>query len=422
MKHSFFLKEPQKRIGNKPTLILFTCHFNSEKKKFVYSTGEHIRPIHWNFEENRPKLKGIQKDANSKSIQTQLDRYSNKFNETEGLYTKINENFTVKVLKDAFDEEFKKVSTKKNHFFDVYDAFTEEKKKRKEWKPATVKRYKNIKNHLEEFEKKKKYKLTFSKINSKFYTEFIDYCYTTLDHNTNTFSRNIGLFKTFMFWAVKEKYTYNEVFKEFVKPERVITKEIALTIDQVKTIFEFQPKSKALERVKDIFVFQCLTGLRYGELKLVNERTIVNNSLVIQEEKDVTKETREVPLFEISNYILKKYDYKLPLLSNQKQNEFIKDVFEAAKFTFDVEYSRTKNKMQETKVKPFNKRISTHTARRTFVTIMKKKGIADKTIMNMTGHRDLKTFNTYYKVDNIAKVDAVNLAFGSMELPKLKKA
>jgi len=53
---------------------------------------------------------------------------------------------------------------------------------------------------------------------------------------------------------------------------------------------------------------------------------------------------------------------------------------------------------------------------------MKKKGIADKTIMNMTGHKDIKTFNTYYKVDNIARVDAVNLAFGTMELPKLKKA
>jgi|26BtaG_2_1085354.scaffolds.fasta_scaffold00262_1 integrase len=422
MTHSFFLKEPQKRIGDKPTLILFTCHFNREKKKFVYSTGERISPIHWNFLENRTNSAKNHRDSNYKTIQMQLDRYTSKFQEIESLYTKINEEFTSKDLKEAFDNEFKKVAGKKNQFFDAYDAFAGEKIKRKEWKPATIKRYKNIKNHLENFESKKKYKLTFSTINNKFYTEFIDYCYTTLDHNTNTFSRNLGLFKTFMFWALKERYTYNESFKEFIKPERVITKQVALNIDQVKTIFEFQCKSKALERVKDIFVFQCLTGLRYGELKLINERTIVNNSLIIQEEKDVTKETREVPLFEISNFILKKYNYNLPLLSNQKQNQFIKEVFGDAEFTFDVEYSRTKNKEQEIMQKPFNERISTHTARRTFVTIMKKKGIADKTIMNMTGHRDLKTFNTYYKVDNIAKIDAVNLAFGEMELPKLKKA
>jgi len=419
MEHTFFLKEPK---SNKETLILFSCYFKHESKQFKYSTGEKINPKHWNFSVNRPKLKGSIKDANANVIKTQLGRYSDKFEEVEGLCSRINEDFTSKILKEAFDTEFKRVSVRKNIFFDAYNTFMEEKKKRNEWKPSTVKRYKNIENHLREFQTNKKYKLTFSTINNKFYTEFSDYCYNTLDHNTNTFSRNLGLFKTFMFWALKEKYTYNETFKEFVKPERVITKEIALTLDQVTAIFEFVPKSKALERVKDIFVFQCLTGLRYGELKLINERTIINNTLVIQEEKDVTKSARVVPLFEISNYILKKYNYKLPLLSNQKQNEFIKDVFEAAEFTFDVEYSRTKNKVQETKVKAFNKRISTHTARRTFVTIMKKKGIADKTIMEMTGHKDLKTFNTYYKVDDIAKIDAVNLAFGEMKLPKLKRA
>src|SRR5690606_902778 len=192
---------------------------------FKYSTGEKILPKHWSFENHRPKMKGTVKDDNYSSIVTQLNRYSDKFDKTEALFTRINENFTSKALKDAFDSEFKKVKTKKNLFFDAYDAFMEEKKKRKEWKPATIKRYDNIKNHLEEFQAKKNYKLTFSKINNKFYTEFVDFCYTTQDHNTNTFSRNIGLFKTFMFWALKEKYTYNEAFKDFVKPERVITKE-----------------------------------------------------------------------------------------------------------------------------------------------------------------------------------------------------
>ncbi|MDO7138276.1 tyrosine-type recombinase/integrase [Algibacter lectus] len=413
------MKEPK---SNKKTIIVFSCYFKHESKQFKYSTGEKINPNHWSFSTNKPNLKGKYRDLNSNSISTQLNRYSNKFEEIYGLCLKINEDFTSKTLREAFDVEFKKVNKDKNLFFDVYKEFMDEKKKRHEWKPSTVKRYNNIKNHLKEFEKDKKYKLTFNKINSKFYTEFVNYCYTTLDHNTNTFSRNIGLFKTFMFWSLKEKYTYNDSFKDFKKPERVITKEVALTIDQVKSIFEFELTSKALERVRDVFVFQCLTGLRYGELKLISKRSVVNNILVFSEEKDVTKEAREVPLFEISNFILKKYGYELPLLTNQKYNDAIKDVFEEAEFTYEVEYTRTKNKEREIKHMPFNKRISTHTARRSFVTIMKKKGIADKTIMNMTGHRDLKTFNTYYKVDNIAKVDAVNLAFGSMELPKLKKA
>ena len=414
MNHSFFLKKPQKRVGTEPTLIMFTCYFNKEKKQFLYSTGEKISPKHWNFEQKRPKLKGASKDVHSNAIKTQLNRYSQKFEEVQALHTKINEDFNSKSLKEAFDLEFKKVAKDKNTFFDAYDDFMLEKQKRKEWKPSTIKRYTNIKNHLLGFEDAKKYKLTFSKVNNIFDTEFKDYCYSTLDHSTNTFARNLGLFKTFMFWALKHKYTYNDAFIEFKKPERVITKEIALNLDQVNEIFNHTAKTKTLERVKDVFVFQCLTGLRYGELKLINSRTITDNSILIKEEKDLTKEVREIPLFEITKSILNKYNNRLPLLSNQKQNEYIKKVFKNAEFTFDVEYSRTKNREHKILSKPFYKRVSTHTARRSFVTILKNKGVADKTIMEMSGHRDLKTFNTYYKVDNIAKHDAINNAFGSM--------
>lgn len=422
MKHSFYLKEPQERKGNRLTLILFTCHFNKEKKKFVYSTGERIAPINWSFENNRPKLKGAKKAANANSIRQQLQRYSIKFDELVALHSKINEDFTSKTLKGYFDKEFKRSAKNNNTFYLAYDAFTLERIKRREWKPSTIKRYKNIKNHLLEFEKHIGYNLTFGNINERFYTDFTDYCYSTLDHGTNTFARNVGLFKTFMFWALKEKYTYNEAFKAFKKPERVITQEVALTLDQVKTIFAFETKSKSLEKVRDVFVFQCLTGLRYGELKLINKRTISDDMITIKEDKDVTKEAREIPLFDITKYILRKYDNQLPLISNQKQNELIKSVFKDAEFDNEIEYTRNKNKQKEIIIKPFYDRVSTHTARRTFITIMKKKGIADKTIMKMSGHRDLKTFNSYYKVDSEAKMDAIKLAFGSITLPKLKKA
>ena len=416
MKHSFYLKNPQNQKGEKPSLIYFTCHFNKEKKKFVYSTGETIAPINWNFDYRQPYLKGKHKAPNNLTVNTQLLRYTQKFEETKALYSKINEEFTSKILRDAFDLEFKKISKKNNSFFDAYDEFMEEKNKRKEWKQATNKRYVNIKNHLIHFEKYKKYKLTFSTINNNFDTEFKDFCYRVLDHSTNTFARNLGLFKTFMFWALKNKYTYNSAFIDFKKPERVITKEIALNLDQVNEIHTYQTKSLALEKVKDVFVFQCLTGLRYGELKRINKRTVTENSILIKEEKDVAKEVREIPLFEVSKSILEKYEFQLPLISNQKQNQFIKEIFKNAEFTFEVEYSRTKNREHKILKAPFYKRVSTHTARRTFITILKNKGVADKTIMEMTGHKDFKTFNSYYKVDNLAKHDAINKAFSSIKL------
>ena len=119
--------------------------------------------------------------------------------------------FTSQLLKDYFNRTFGNTVNSKTSFYEVYDKFMKEKIKRKEWKKSTIKRYNNIKNLLEEFEKVKKYRLTFSKINNTFFTEFTDFCYEYKDHYTNTFNRNLGLFKTFMFWALKKEYTFIEV-------------------------------------------------------------------------------------------------------------------------------------------------------------------------------------------------------------------
>ncbi|MFD2915821.1 tyrosine-type recombinase/integrase [Psychroserpens luteus] len=414
---TFYLKQPN---SSKESLIYFSCYFKEENKKFVYSTGEKIKPIHWSKESNQPKLKGSSKAHDAGTINIQLGRYVETFMAMESECKRMEEDFTSSYLKDSFDSRFKKSSTKKNLFFDAYDKFMEEKQMHKLWKPATVKRYNNIKNHLLKFEQDKSYKLTFSSINETFYSLFTDFCYTTQNHYTNTLARNVGLFKTFMFWAYKNNYTYKDTFKEFKKPEKAITKEVALSLQEVELIFNFKCESNSQERVRDIFVFQCLTGLRYGEMKKINKRNVDNNRLILKEEKDSNKSEREVPLFEISNYILKKYDYKLPLISNQKQNELIKVLLKDAEFTHEVEYTRVKGVEQKLIVKPFYKRVSTHTARRTFITIMRNKGIADKTIMSITGHKDIKTFNMYHKVDNAARKNAVEEAFSTMELPKLK--
>ncbi|WP_417785486.1 tyrosine-type recombinase/integrase [Tenacibaculum sp.] len=409
MKQTFFLRKPK---GEKETLILFSCYFKSEQKQFVYSTRESILPIHWDFENKKPKNKGKNISIDQKRITSVLNKYTDEFYTFQSRCEMSKTEFTSQLLKEYLDATFNNFTLSQTSFFEVYDKFMEEKIKRKEWKQSTIKRYKNIKNLLQEFEKVKKYKLTFSKINNTFYTEFIDFCYEYKDHYTNTFNRNLGLFKTFMFWALKKEHTYNNKFVDFKKPKRVLTREEALSFEDIKTLYSFTCEDDRLNKIKDVFIFQCLTGMRYGELKRVNKRTINNNGCVIlKEEKDSSKPTREIPLVSISKSILEKYNYELPLISNQKQNDYIKDILKEAGFTNEVEYTRTKGVEQKIFIKPFYKRISTHTARRTFITIMRNRGIADKTIMSISGHKDLKTFNMYHQVDNNAKIDAVKSVF-----------
>ncbi len=409
MKHTFFLRKPK---DDKETLIIFSCYFKNEQKQFKYSTRESILSKHWDSQNCRARKKGKDLAIDQIRVNSVLNRYSDEFYVFQSRCEMSKIEFTSQLLKEHFDHTFGNVTKKTTTFFEVYDKFMQEKIKRKEWKKSTIKRYNNIKNLLLEFEIIKSYKLTFNKINNTFYTEFIDFCYEDKDHYTNTFNRNLGLFKTFMFWALKKEYTYNNKFIDFKKPKRVLTREEALSFEDIKLLYQFNCKQNNLNKLKDVFLFQCLTGMRYGELKRINKRTInVNDCIVLKEEKDSSKPTREIPLMSISKSILEKYEYRLPLISNQKQNDNIKDILKEAGFTHEVEYTRTKGVEQKTFIKPFYERISTHTARRTFITIMRNKGIPDKTIMSISGHKDIKTFNMYHQVDNNAKISAVKSVF-----------
>jgi integrase len=423
MKYTFKLKEPK---ADKETLILFSCFFKDENKQFIYSTGEFINPINFDFSNKFPFTSGKNKSKFAESIKLQLNRYSDLMQETESLYKKMNESFSSKTLKKVFDEEFKKTPSGKNIFFDAYDEFVANKKDTMQWSKGTETRYQNIKNILKNFEEAKKYNLTFSKIDKNFYSKFSSYCMDDLKHINNTYLKNLGFFKTFMFWALKNKFTYNNAFENFnnddngksiIKP--TLTKQIALTIEDLNKLMKHEFKSKRLERSRDIFVFACVTGFRYGEMTSINRSNVTDDYIILKEEKDETKEAREIPLTALSRYILIKYNYNLPLIANQKQNAFIKEVFAELEYNHKVQKVTTKGKENIKEEMIFKDRISTHTARRTFITMMKRQGKSDKLIASITGHTDMKTLNAYYQVNDDEKKEAMDEVF-DIEIP-LKK-
>ena len=330
IKSTFFLKEPQGRgkNSNKETLILFSCYFKQEEKKFVYSTGERIAPKSWDFKNRQPLRHGSNRSKLSSSIATQINRYRDKFEELQARAKATGQEFTSKGLKDEFDRSFKRLSNKKDLFYEAYDQFMDYKQKIGDWSPSTIIRYNNIKGILQEFEKVKGYRLTFNTITPKFHAEFTDYCMNERGHINNTYSRNIGLFKTFMRWAFDNGYTYKEDFRKFKKKKVVVTNQIALTIEDLENLMGIELESKRLQKVRDVFVFSCVTGMRFGELKLISFENVINGEIYLKEEKNSDKEVRRIPLNDLAVFILRRYDHRLPLIANQKHNEYIKEVLQ----------------------------------------------------------------------------------------------
>lgn len=77
----------------------------------------------------------------------------------------------------------------------------------------------------------------------------------TKKHVNNTYSRNLGLFKTFMLWAFKNGYTYNQEFKEMQKVPKVIIPQVALQKADLEQLMQKDFENVRLERVRDVFVF-----------------------------------------------------------------------------------------------------------------------------------------------------------------------
>ena len=412
MNYTFKLKEPN---AEKETLIYFRSFFSNENRNFIYSSGEKIKPSEWDFENRLPNdLNGrTQRAVNHRSIKKQLDRYSGFFTEIVNRYKNIDEELTIDIARQRFDEEFKKIKIK-DDFFRIYDEFIQEKENDysgNSISKSTKDRYDYNKRLLQDFQDYYKLKLRLGNFNDKIYNKFLKYCIEIKDHSANTVHRNVGLLKTFLYWALSKKYTYNNNFINFKKPPKFRTDEIALNYQQVEEIYLYDfSKNKRLERVRDLFVFGCVTGMRFGNYSRISKQDIQGDFIRVVDLKSKSKKL-SIPLNSISKAILEKYDYILPNISNQKMNEFIKEVFKEMKFTEDIKKTMKYGDELVDKKSEFWERISSHTARRSFITIMKNNKVPDKVIMSYTGHTSLEVFNNYYRPSEEDKVNYMNEVF-----------
>jgi site-specific recombinase XerD len=104
------------------------------------------------------------------------------------------------------------------------------------------------------------------------------------------------------------------------------------------------------------------------------------------------------PLYEVSQKILMKYEGIPPKLSNQKLNDYLKELFRELKMNRPVIEQIVKAKVVHREVLPLYSVISSHTARRTFITLCLQKGMPIQDVMKMSGHSDYKSMLPYMRV------------------------
>ena len=145
-----------------------------------------------------------------------------------------------------------------------------------------------------------------------------------------------------------------------------------------------------LERVRDLFVFHAYTCMSYHDLRAFDEKKIreVDGKKVYVGHRGKTKIEFTVPMLTPAIEILKKYKGKLPMLSNVKYNEYIKEVVKAA---------------------GIDKPVTTHWARHTGATLLLNAGVPIEVVSKVCGHSSIKmTEKIYAKLLPKTVVAAVN--------------
>ena len=410
----FYLRD---KTAKEKTSIFFLLNYGAfelvnGKKKYLplkYFTNESINPEYW--DKDNGKVKGTSKFPQHPEFNARLKDIEN--TATKILLRLQNEGITLTndILKTEFDNIWKEG---KNQTVEAvlatmeFNEFIEHYIKTNNNKETTKKSYRRAFKDIQEYQKIKKKHLTFAKIDIDFYNDFITFL-KGKKYAPNTIGTRIKNLKSFLSNAQERGLIVNEDYKKksFMKPKEE-TDAVYLSETELKKIYALDLSNKPkLDRVRDLFLIGCYTGLRFSDLSTLSADNIGNDNTIsirtIKTDAEVT-----IPIHPIVRDILKKYEYHLPkMLSNQKFNEYVKDVAKLAELNEPVNIEHTKGNLRVKKALPKYELTTSHTARRSFATNAYLNDVPSISIMKITGHKTESAFMRYIKIsqkDNARKL------------------
>lgn len=385
----------QKKKKSPESLLML--RYSHKKKTTHFTTHKNIDEKYWDERGQQSKKSYPGSDRFNIYIKTIRQKVEDIVNE---MLIK-GENPTTDYVKSIYQSGKTETEKRKQFtFFEYFEKYLKDRKNKIE--PNTAKTYRTTVNKLREYEKYARVQLNWQNIDMDFYNDFLEF-YTSIEGLTNSgFGKHIKNIKAIMNDAMENGFNpYNgHSHKNFIALKEDVD-NIYLTEEEIERLIALDlSKDKTMERARDLFVFGCYTGLRFSDFTSVKPEHIVGDILRIKTIK--TGEWVNIPILPAVREIMGKYKdnpNNLPKsLVNQTMNRYLKELGEMAEINDKKLKIRNKGKDRVEEVLFKYQMICTHTARRSFATNMFKRGIPTRVIMNITGHRTEKAFNSYIKI------------------------
>lgn len=240
---------------------------------------------------------------------------------------------------------------------------------------STLEKYKVTMDYVAAYIKTlKKDDIMVKEITPMFIEDFFVYLVGLMSNNTAI--QKMKHLKKILRMAVEEGYISVSPFKMTLKNEQ---KEVnPLTLDELRKIKNKNISLPRLAKVRDMFIFECYTGLAFTDMVNLRSENIVvdtkGNEWIIKS-RQKTKIQSTIPLLPIAKEILMKYQDELPTLTNQKYNGYLKELGDIC---------------------GIKKNLHSHLARRTFATILLNSGVDMVSVSKILGHANSRITEKVY--------------------------
>ena len=397
--------------------------YNNMRIEFV--TGYRIDANKWDAENQRAtgmtKLMQTASEVNDylAFLKAEIIKVFHKYELMEVMPTReqIKEDFN-KRIEQNYDENWNdsdpdnEVTTeKKSNFWPSFKEFIRVNGRQNDWTDATYEKFNAMENHLKKF----KDDLTFDYFDENGLLAYVEFLRLKEDMKNSTIGKQVSFLKWFLRWCYHRGYHENRAFETF-KPKLKSTqkKVIFLTRKELTMLVKCKlPEDKKyLDRVRDVFLFCCYTGLRYSVVSNLRKSDVKGDHIEITTIK--TTDSLVIELNKYSKAILEKYkdadfeDFKvLPVVSNQKMNDYLHELCKMAKINEPIRQTYYKGNERIDKVQPKYELVGTHTGRRTFICNALSLGIPAQVVMKWTGHSDYKAMKPYIDIADDIKAKAM---------------
>lgn len=422
-----FWLEKRKKNGvvvedNMPISMRLT--FNGIRINF--STGFRVDASKWDEAKQRVKNGCTNKAMQSSSeINTMLNQYETelhsifkKFETLDTMPTKdqIKVAFNKMHISESAKEEAAKIEEKKvkrPRPTDVMREFIRENESLNQWTWGTIEKFNAIDNHFQDFNAK----LTLDEYNKSQLAKFVQFLIDKKDMRNSTVKKQLGYLKWFFRWCEEKGYCKCGDYRTFDPKLKTTPKKVIFLdeheLEQLET-FEIPENKKYLERVRDVFLFCCYSSLRYSDVYNLKRSDVQGGRMLITTIK--THDDLAIELNKTTTTLLKKYEdcdfpgnKALPVITNQKMNDYLKELCELAGIDTPISEVYYKGGVRYEITTPKYALMSTHAGRRTFICKALSMNIPPEVVMKWTGHSDYKAMKPYIAVADKVKADAMKL-------------